>query len=271
MNREEYREVYLKSDHWRAVRKRALERACGRCQVCNAASKLDVHHRTYERLGKEEDGDLTVLCRDCHDLFHSNSKVKSTKRKRASTRQAPGTYAPEKVALYKRQMLRALLANGGMTSKQLALATGYAPQVCSSTLVKLRTDKLVSRKGKRWSLTAVGFEVAQAVRSGKDRGGPQTLSVGSVVALRQSVPQPEEMWARARAVLETSPWSTASDIAAAVAVDDPATYPDWAYRVLARACEDGIVQRRNVPQGARHRVEWALSAWADDHRLRRVA
>jgi hypothetical protein len=29
-----------------------------------------VHHRTYERFGREDTGDLTVLCRRCHTLFH---------------------------------------------------------------------------------------------------------------------------------------------------------------------------------------------------------
>ena len=47
-----------------------------RCQVCNTdKSILDTHHRTYERLGRELDGDLIVLCRDCHRIFHENGKL----------------------------------------------------------------------------------------------------------------------------------------------------------------------------------------------------
>lgn len=34
---------------------------------------FNVHHRTYERLGKERLGDLTVLCRKCHGLFHGKA------------------------------------------------------------------------------------------------------------------------------------------------------------------------------------------------------
>jgi hypothetical protein len=66
----QYREEYLRSPHWRQTRLAALGRAGNRCQVCNGAKQLDVHHRTYERIGKEADGDLTVLCRECHALFH---------------------------------------------------------------------------------------------------------------------------------------------------------------------------------------------------------
>lgn len=68
--RVEYRDVYLRSAHWAGIRKQALKRAEHRCQVCNGTERLDVHHRTYERLGHERPGDLTVLCRRCHDLFH---------------------------------------------------------------------------------------------------------------------------------------------------------------------------------------------------------
>jgi hypothetical protein len=69
---------YLKSDHWQTQRKLALRNADYRCQVCNSGNKqLDVHHRTYERLGSEIPADLIVLCNDCHTLFHKNNRLKS--------------------------------------------------------------------------------------------------------------------------------------------------------------------------------------------------
>jgi hypothetical protein len=68
--------AYLTTTWWASVRAGALERAGGRCQVCNADGPiLDVHHRTYERLGQERDSDLTVLCRGCHELFHANGRL----------------------------------------------------------------------------------------------------------------------------------------------------------------------------------------------------
>lgn len=75
--KEEYRE-YLRSDHWQERRRMAVRGADGACQVCNARDKqLEVHHRTYERLGAEEPWDLVVLCEDCHGLFHSNGKLQA--------------------------------------------------------------------------------------------------------------------------------------------------------------------------------------------------
>jgi 5-methylcytosine-specific restriction endonuclease McrA len=62
---------YLRSERWADLRDWALGAAEGRCQVCNSTEGLNVHHRTYDRLGeKGEINDLTVLCRDCHQGFH---------------------------------------------------------------------------------------------------------------------------------------------------------------------------------------------------------
>jgi hypothetical protein len=67
---------YLASPEWRERRDRAIERAEGRCQLCNSDKRLNVHHRTYERLGYERDADLTVLCEDCHQHFHGTVTAK---------------------------------------------------------------------------------------------------------------------------------------------------------------------------------------------------
>ena len=52
-------EEYLRSAHWRRRRTEKLEGAGRRCELCGASrAPLDVHHRTYERMGEEQDGDL---------------------------------------------------------------------------------------------------------------------------------------------------------------------------------------------------------------------
>ena len=61
---------YLKSPHWQRMATLARERAGNRCQVCNADGLMEVHHRTYERMGHESLNDLTVLCPRCHALYH---------------------------------------------------------------------------------------------------------------------------------------------------------------------------------------------------------
>ena len=67
---------YLQTPEWRGRRMRKLDQADHRCQFCNRHQiSLNVHHRTYENLGEELDGDLIVLCRDCHRTFHEHRPI----------------------------------------------------------------------------------------------------------------------------------------------------------------------------------------------------
>src|SRR3954468_7629206 len=49
--KEEYA-IYLQSDHWRAMKAKALAHR-PYCSDCKGTTGLEVHHKTYERKGKE--------------------------------------------------------------------------------------------------------------------------------------------------------------------------------------------------------------------------
>lgn len=67
--------TYLGSARWKRKARRARERAGYRCQLCYSADwPLEAHHRTYERLGYELPGDLTVLCGSCHRKHHGRKR-----------------------------------------------------------------------------------------------------------------------------------------------------------------------------------------------------
>jgi 5-methylcytosine-specific restriction endonuclease McrA len=66
---------YLQTDQWQERRNDALKRAGFSCQVCCSRAQLHVHHRTYARRGEELDTDLTVLCAECHKIFHTFGKL----------------------------------------------------------------------------------------------------------------------------------------------------------------------------------------------------
>mgnify|MGYP002507683738 CR=1 FL=1 len=68
---------YIQSQEWARRSEQANLRAGWRCQVCNSQNELHTHHRTYERLGAERNTDLTVLCADCHKLFHEYRRLQS--------------------------------------------------------------------------------------------------------------------------------------------------------------------------------------------------
>jgi 5-methylcytosine-specific restriction endonuclease McrA len=61
---------YLRSAHWQKTRLDAVRRAGYRCERCGAGGRLEVHHRTYARIGHERPGDLAALCRSCHRAAH---------------------------------------------------------------------------------------------------------------------------------------------------------------------------------------------------------
>lgn len=68
---------YLNSAEWKEKAREAKIRSGWRCQVCNQQgdnTQLHAHHRTYDRIGNELAQDITVLCQDCHKLFHGKSE-----------------------------------------------------------------------------------------------------------------------------------------------------------------------------------------------------
>lgn len=70
---------YIRSAEWRKRANAAKKRVGYRCQVCNRHAReiqIEAHHRTYERIGMERPEDITVLCRDCHELYEKNKRMK---------------------------------------------------------------------------------------------------------------------------------------------------------------------------------------------------
>jgi 5-methylcytosine-specific restriction endonuclease McrA len=68
-------DAYLRSFEWRVFRskwRRHYRQSLGRepaCQVCGA-SRVELHHLTYARLGRERFDDVVPLCRPCHRKSH---------------------------------------------------------------------------------------------------------------------------------------------------------------------------------------------------------
>lgn len=65
---------YIKSPAWFRVRNAALAFYKNRCDMCGSTVNLQVHHKTYKRLGREEMRDLQVLCGECHQSVHETSQ-----------------------------------------------------------------------------------------------------------------------------------------------------------------------------------------------------
>jgi len=61
---------YLKSEAWQDKREAMLSHWNNQCALCSSPNNLHVHHRTYKRLGHENETDLIVLCDRCHERHH---------------------------------------------------------------------------------------------------------------------------------------------------------------------------------------------------------
>jgi hypothetical protein len=78
-------QAYITSSAWRNSPARLAElRAAGfRCRICNRPDtevELQVHHRTYERLGRERPSDLLCVCAECHDEITSSLRRRRYRR-----------------------------------------------------------------------------------------------------------------------------------------------------------------------------------------------
>ena len=64
---------YIQSPEWAAKREQKFAHSGRHCQLCRSTDRLNVHHNTYDRLGREEMSDLVVLCKPCHEKFHGRT------------------------------------------------------------------------------------------------------------------------------------------------------------------------------------------------------
>lgn len=76
--RKEKYKLYLQSPNWKLKRFEIISRHDYICQGCFQKfphTKLDIHHLTYERFGREKLSDLAPLCRPCHEDVHYKMRM----------------------------------------------------------------------------------------------------------------------------------------------------------------------------------------------------
>lgn len=74
---------YLKSTAWKTKRTEIFLERNGICERCNKSlltSQFQVHHKTYKNIFNEQNKDLELLCKPCHEKEHKN-KNKPKKQK----------------------------------------------------------------------------------------------------------------------------------------------------------------------------------------------
>ena len=71
---------YLKSEHWKGFKVKALDYYEHKCQKCGSSRRLNVHHLNYYRLQHELMEDVTVLCWYCHNKEHHSDCMHVNKK-----------------------------------------------------------------------------------------------------------------------------------------------------------------------------------------------
>jgi hypothetical protein len=86
LSRKDY-SAYIRSEAW-ALKKAQFRRSklCKRrCRACGRRGvPLDIHHRTYWRLGQEWLHDLIELCRECHKRGHELGRAEGNDAKKVN-------------------------------------------------------------------------------------------------------------------------------------------------------------------------------------------
>ena len=60
-------ERHIRSAKWSNMRDDMMRLRGRKCETCGQSGYLYLHHKTYERLGKELIADLELLCTHCHE------------------------------------------------------------------------------------------------------------------------------------------------------------------------------------------------------------
>ena len=68
-DRDFYRNQYLQSEHWKALRAAKLFLNSS-CEECGSNKRIEPHHLQYRNLYDVELSDLKSLCRKCHNKVH---------------------------------------------------------------------------------------------------------------------------------------------------------------------------------------------------------
>jgi hypothetical protein len=63
---------YMKSSRWKRVKERIYKLRGRKCELCGSEVNLHVHHLNYNRLGRERNSDLQILCSNCHATTHED-------------------------------------------------------------------------------------------------------------------------------------------------------------------------------------------------------
>jgi hypothetical protein len=87
----------VRSPEWRGLKAHLMRYRGNRCERCGDYVPLELHHKSYDRLGNERASDLELVCRACHQEADRERAAEGERRKREAIRvTAINTYATKR-------------------------------------------------------------------------------------------------------------------------------------------------------------------------------
>jgi hypothetical protein len=80
--KEWYAQIYLKSDHWKSLKKAKAKEVGRKCEICGSKKKLEFHHDNYRDIYDVTTADLRILCHAHHHEFHFGPKPEKVSKKK---------------------------------------------------------------------------------------------------------------------------------------------------------------------------------------------
>lgn len=104
-----YYHRYLRSKEWKTKRQEAFEFHGRVCKNCGATSRLEVNHKHYKNIFKENVAeDLEILCHRCHCIHHGMKPSKLVGLSKTKRRKLKWRHSSVKIAVtmdeYKQQI-----------------------------------------------------------------------------------------------------------------------------------------------------------------------
>lgn len=124
-------ETYLKSPGWKK-RREELIKSVGKCVLCGVKGGLLAHHLHYRTLGSEQNGDVAIMCNECHTYMHNKygrgakfglEEIGAEKERRQKDRKIIGERA-EEYLLYMRGGNSVLIGKEIKASVETAILNG---------------------------------------------------------------------------------------------------------------------------------------------------
>lgn len=70
----EWYNEYLQSSIWKEKARKVMQRAKGLCEACLENQATQVHHLSYNHVGREPLFELVAVCNECHQDIHKKAK-----------------------------------------------------------------------------------------------------------------------------------------------------------------------------------------------------